>query len=127
ELTRVENAFTDYREKHEIQVGLVTELGQKTTKIARLTEERKKLQEDLGALQLSMTPVEDEPEAARALTTRAELVEKIRVLGQDVLDGVKYEFDNAVGQLKVLNPTVKLNTEGLSMLKRVENGQIIIP
>ncbi|MCI87870.1 pentatricopeptide repeat-containing protein, partial [Trifolium medium] len=61
------------------------------------------------------------------MTTRAELVEKIRALGQDVLDGIKYGFDNAVGQLKVLNPTVELNTEGLSMLKRVENGQIIIP
>ncbi|MCI82655.1 hypothetical protein A2U01_0103929, partial [Trifolium medium] len=54
-----------YREKHEIQVGLVTELGQKTTEIARLTEKRKKLQEELGDLQVSMTPVEDEPEAAR--------------------------------------------------------------
>ncbi|MCI73841.1 hypothetical protein A2U01_0095105, partial [Trifolium medium] len=70
---------------------------------------------------------EDEPEAAHGLTTRVELVEKIRVLGQDVLDGVKYGFDNVVGQLKVLNLTVELNTEGLSMLKRVENGQIIIP
>ncbi|MCI74345.1 hypothetical protein A2U01_0095609, partial [Trifolium medium] len=58
ELTRVENAFTDYREKHEIQVGLVSELGEKTAEIARLAEERKKLQEELGALQLSMTPVE---------------------------------------------------------------------
>ncbi|MCI23776.1 hypothetical protein A2U01_0044958, partial [Trifolium medium] len=29
--------------------------------------------------------------------------------------------------VKVLNPTVEFNTEGLSMLKRVENGQIIIP
>ncbi|MCI48489.1 hypothetical protein A2U01_0069732, partial [Trifolium medium] len=54
-----------------------------------------------------MTPVEDEPE--------------------DVLDGVKFCFDNAVDQLKVLNPTVELNTEGLNMLKRVENGQIVIP
>ncbi|MCI43300.1 hypothetical protein A2U01_0064537, partial [Trifolium medium] len=70
ELTKVENAFTDHQEKHEIQVGLVTELGQKTAEIARLTEERKKLQEDLGALQLSMTPVEDEPETAHGLTTR---------------------------------------------------------
>ncbi|MCI64091.1 hypothetical protein A2U01_0085348, partial [Trifolium medium] len=52
EMTKVENAFADYREEHEIQVGLVTELGQKTMEIARLTEERKKLQEDLGALQL---------------------------------------------------------------------------
>ncbi|MCI66273.1 hypothetical protein A2U01_0087531, partial [Trifolium medium] len=39
----------------------------------------------------------------------------------------KYGFDNAVDQLKVLNPTTELNPEGLSMLKRVENGQIVIP
>ncbi|MCI91236.1 hypothetical protein A2U01_0112530, partial [Trifolium medium] len=69
-----------------IQVGLVTELGQKTEEVARLTDERKKLQEELRALQLSMTPVEGEPEAAHGLTTRTELVEKIRVMGQDVLD-----------------------------------------
>ncbi|MCI75643.1 hypothetical protein A2U01_0096912, partial [Trifolium medium] len=74
-----------------------------------------------------MTPVEDEPEAAHGLTTRVELVEKIRSLGQDVLAGVKYGFDNAVAQVKVLNPTIEFNTEGLSVLKRVENGQIIIP
>ncbi|MCI95204.1 hypothetical protein A2U01_0116502, partial [Trifolium medium] len=35
-------------EKHEIQVGLVSELGEKAAEIARLTEERKKLQEELG-------------------------------------------------------------------------------
>ncbi|MCI44340.1 hypothetical protein A2U01_0065579, partial [Trifolium medium] len=93
ELAKVKNAFSYYRGKHEIQVGLVTELGQKTAEVARLTEERKKLQDELGALQLSMTPVEDEPEATHGLTTRAELVEKIRVMGQDVLDGVKFGFD----------------------------------
>ncbi|MCI65305.1 hypothetical protein A2U01_0086563, partial [Trifolium medium] len=49
ELTKVENAFNDYRGKHEIQVGLVTELGQKTAEVVRLTEERNKLQEELGA------------------------------------------------------------------------------
>ncbi|MCI57978.1 hypothetical protein A2U01_0079231, partial [Trifolium medium] len=43
------------------------------------------------------------------------------------LDGVSFGFNNAVDQLKVLNPTIELNTEGLSMLKRVENGQIVIP
>ncbi|MCI89906.1 hypothetical protein A2U01_0111195, partial [Trifolium medium] len=70
-----------------------------TAEIARLAEERKKLQEELGALQLSMTPVEDEPETSRGLSTRAELIERILVLGQDVLDGVKFGFDNAVDQL----------------------------
>ncbi|MCI47980.1 hypothetical protein A2U01_0069222 [Trifolium medium] len=85
------------------------------------------MQEELGALQLSMTPVEDEPEAARGLSTRSELVERIRVLGQDVLDGIKFGFDNVVDQLKVLNSRVELNTKGLNMLKRVENGQLVIP
>ncbi|MCI63595.1 hypothetical protein A2U01_0084852, partial [Trifolium medium] len=55
EMRKVENAFADYREKHEVQVGLITELGQKTAEIACLTEEKKKLQEELGALQVSMT------------------------------------------------------------------------
>ncbi|MCI77191.1 hypothetical protein A2U01_0098461, partial [Trifolium medium] len=73
EMTKVDNAFSDYRHKNEVQVGLITELGQKTAEIAGLTEEKKKLQEELGALQASMTPVEDEPEAAHGLTTRAEL------------------------------------------------------
>ncbi|MCI53529.1 hypothetical protein A2U01_0074776, partial [Trifolium medium] len=50
-----------------------------------------------------------------------------RVLGQDVLDGVKFGFDNVVDQFKVLNPRLELNTERLSMLKRVENGQLVIP
>ncbi|MCI89809.1 hypothetical protein A2U01_0111098, partial [Trifolium medium] len=58
------------------------------------------------------------PEAAHGLATRAELVERIQVLGQDVLDAVKFGFDNGVTQLKVLNPEVELNTEGLSMLKK---------
>ncbi|MCI32647.1 hypothetical protein A2U01_0053861, partial [Trifolium medium] len=94
EMRKVENAFADYREKHEVQVGLITELGKKAAEIAHLTEEKKKLQEELGALQVLMTPVEDEPESAHGLTTRAELIEKIRALGQDVLDGVKFGFDN---------------------------------
>ncbi|MCI56309.1 hypothetical protein A2U01_0077560, partial [Trifolium medium] len=50
EMTKVENAFSDYRHKHKVRVGLITELGQKTAEIASLTEEKKKLQEELGAL-----------------------------------------------------------------------------
>ncbi|MCI73434.1 hypothetical protein A2U01_0094698, partial [Trifolium medium] len=53
-------------------------------------------------------------------------VERIRVLGQDVLDGVKFGFDNVVAQLKVLNPGIELNIEGMSMLKKVENGHLVI-
>ncbi|MCI97880.1 hypothetical protein A2U01_0119181, partial [Trifolium medium] len=44
EVTKVENAFADYRGKYEVQVGLITELGQKTAEITALKEEKGKLQ-----------------------------------------------------------------------------------
>ncbi|MCI84846.1 hypothetical protein A2U01_0106124, partial [Trifolium medium] len=46
-VTKVKNAFADYRHKYEVQVGLITELRQKTAEITSLTEEKKKLQEEL--------------------------------------------------------------------------------
>ncbi|MCI80036.1 hypothetical protein A2U01_0101307, partial [Trifolium medium] len=64
----------------------------------------------------------DEHEAAKGLVTRAELVEEIGVLARDVLEGAKYSFDKAVAQLKIVNVGVELTTEGIGMLRRVENG-----
>ncbi|MCI32120.1 hypothetical protein A2U01_0053332, partial [Trifolium medium] len=72
-------------------------------------------------------PVADEHVAAQGLVTRDELVNKISILAKDVLEGSKYSFNNVVAQLKIVNPGVELNTEGIGMLRRVENGQIIIP
>ncbi|MCH89799.1 hypothetical protein A2U01_0010700, partial [Trifolium medium] len=69
----------------------------------------------------------DEHEAAKGLVTRAELVDKIRILTQDILEGAKYSFENVVAQLKVVNLGVELITEGTEMMRMVENGQIIIP
>ncbi|MCI17093.1 hypothetical protein A2U01_0038240 [Trifolium medium] len=74
-----------------------------------------------------MAPVAGVHEAAKGLATLADLVDKIRILVQDILEGSKYSFENVVAQLKVSNPRVELNTEGIRMLRRVENGQIIIP
>ncbi|MCI18757.1 hypothetical protein A2U01_0039912, partial [Trifolium medium] len=47
-------------------------------------------------------PAEGEPESTRGLTTRAEL-------------------------LRIINPDVKFTIEGTSMLRKVVDGQIIIP
>ncbi|MCI86177.1 hypothetical protein A2U01_0107457, partial [Trifolium medium] len=49
EVTKVENTFADYQHKYEVQVRLITELGQKTAEITSLNEEKKKLQKELGA------------------------------------------------------------------------------
>ncbi|MCI95411.1 hypothetical protein A2U01_0116709, partial [Trifolium medium] len=40
-------------------------------------EERKSFEEEFGKLKSAMAPAEGEPESARGLTTRAELVERI--------------------------------------------------
>ncbi|MCH95009.1 hypothetical protein A2U01_0015982 [Trifolium medium] len=74
-----------------------------------------------------MAPAADEHGAAKGLVTRTELVEKIGSLARDVLKGAKYGFNNAVAQLKMVNVGVELTTEGIDMLRRVEDGQIIIP
>ncbi|MCH92435.1 hypothetical protein A2U01_0013374 [Trifolium medium] len=74
-----------------------------------------------------MTPATDKPVTARNLTTRVELVDKIRKLGQDVFNGAKYGWDNTVAQLKIVNSEVELTTEGTGMLRKVVDGQIIIP
>ncbi|MCI92125.1 hypothetical protein A2U01_0113421, partial [Trifolium medium] len=67
------------------------------------------------------------PESARNLTTRAELVERIKKLGQDVFNGAKYSWENALAQLQIINLNVKLTTEGIGMLRKVVDGQIVIP
>ncbi|MCI53735.1 hypothetical protein A2U01_0074982, partial [Trifolium medium] len=68
-----------------------------------------------------------EPSSAQGLTTRAELVEVIKSLGEKVVSGVTYGFENAVAQMKIANLGLELNTDGISVLKRVENGEIVIP
>ncbi|MCI24849.1 hypothetical protein A2U01_0046035, partial [Trifolium medium] len=44
-----------------------------------------------------------------------------------VVSGVKYGFDNVVAQLKIANSGLELSTEGIGVLKKVENWEIVIP
>ncbi|MCI74374.1 hypothetical protein A2U01_0095638, partial [Trifolium medium] len=37
------------------------------------------------------------------------------------------QFHNAIAQLRVLNPSVELNVEGLDEEKEVRGGQIVTP
>ncbi|MCI36711.1 hypothetical protein A2U01_0057934, partial [Trifolium medium] len=90
-------------------------------------EEKKNMEEEIGDLKSAMAPAVDELETTRGLTTRAELVGVIRSLGEKVLGGIMYGFDNAVVQLKVANSGLELNTNGIWVLRKVENGQIVIP
>ncbi|GAU50214.1 hypothetical protein TSUD_29000 [Trifolium subterraneum] len=59
--------------------------------------------------------------------TRAALVSRIFELEAQQLDIAKSSFDNAVVQLKVLNPGVDLVVAGASELKEVHDGVIVSP
>ncbi|WJX25771.1 hypothetical protein P8452_14778 [Trifolium repens] len=74
-----------------------------------------------------MVPAEDETENTRELATRADLVARVRKLGDSVLAGVKHGWQNALAQVKVANPEVELNFEGMGFFREVVDGQIILP
>ncbi|MCI49749.1 hypothetical protein A2U01_0070993, partial [Trifolium medium] len=84
-------------------------------------EEKKSLEEELGKLKYIMAPAEGEPASAQGLTTRAELIDVIKSLGEKVVSGVTYGFENAVAQMKVANSGLELNTDGIGVPKKVEN------
>jgi hypothetical protein len=44
-----------------------------------------------------------------------------------VLAGVKHGWQNALAQVKVANPEVELNFEGMGVFREVVDGQIILP
>jgi hypothetical protein len=51
----------------------------------------------------------------------------VRKLGDSVLAGVKHGWQNALAQVKVANPDVELNFEGMGVFRAVVDGQIVLP
>ncbi|MCI69796.1 hypothetical protein A2U01_0091059, partial [Trifolium medium] len=68
-----------------------------------------------------------EPDSVRGLTTRAALVERIQHLGEGVFKAAQHSWENALAQVKVANPGLEFSTEGMGMLRKVVDGQIVIP
>ena len=82
----------------------------------------KKVLED--ALRDASLPGEDEIEDT-AVLARPALVYRIEVLERNLVGASRHGFDNAVDQLKVVKPGVKLYVDGIHFLKYVENGKIV--
>ncbi|MCI20425.1 hypothetical protein A2U01_0041587, partial [Trifolium medium] len=74
-----------------------------------------------------MAPAEDECDYVRGLTTRAELVERIKQLGEGIFKAAQHSWENALAQVKIANPGLEFSTEGMGMLRKVVDGQIVIP
>jgi myosin heavy subunit len=136
---QLENSILDYERKREIYAEQTAELRETNVELDKVKKEladlvisydeekkgRATAEEELKSLQQMMIPAEDEPDCARNLATRAELVGEIQAQRENVFKSAKYGFDNAVAQLQVVNPG--LVTEGTGLLRKVENGQIVIP
>ncbi|XP_045798720.1 uncharacterized protein LOC123892886 [Trifolium pratense] len=99
----------------------------------QLDEHRKRGEEleaaraEIESLTAAMAPGENEHKAAEGLTTRADLVGVIAQLSRDFVEGTEYAFENAVQQIKCLNPDVELVTRGLHVNGQVQDGRIVIP
>jgi hypothetical protein len=100
-----------------------TALEQATDSSQKLAEEKVSLEEDLKKADL---PGEDGAEDL-AVLRRANLVDKIGELEGSLVDAVKLGFDRAVAQLKVVNPDIELNVEGIHPLSEVKDGVITPP
>ena len=74
-----------------------------------------------------MVPAEEETEAEKAIVTRGDLIRRIRVLEQDVVDTLSYGFNTAMEQIKILNLGVELVVEGARPFNQVVNGKIFYP
>jgi hypothetical protein len=98
-------------------------LGQAAESSRRLAEEKATLEE---ALRKADLPGEDEGEDL-AVLRRAGLVDRIGELEGSLVDAVKLGFDWAVAQLKVVNPGIELNVEGIHPLSKAKDGEITPP
>jgi hypothetical protein len=124
---KLENEVVDLRGKKENFVAAAKENRELRGAVTKLEEEKKKLEEEVSRLTLIMAPAEDETENTRELLSRADLVARVRKLGDSVLAGMKHSWQNALSQVKVANPDVELSFDGMGVFHEVVDGQIILP
>ncbi|MCH81210.1 hypothetical protein A2U01_0001994 [Trifolium medium] len=135
---KLEGELTDLRGKQENFAARVKELRETQEALAKAkndledqkashAEEKKSLEEELGKLQSAIAPAEGEPESVQGLSTRAQLVERIQQLGEGVFKAAQHSWENVLTQVKIVNPGLEFSTEGMGMLRKVVDGQIVIP
>ncbi|CAJ2655906.1 unnamed protein product [Trifolium pratense] len=138
EIALLENDLLDLRSKQENyfknmeEARLTAEQLEKTNKVLEdlkvsSAEQRSKLLEEVAMLQAKCAPLEDEKEETLKFATRGDLVREIKRQGGLMLASMVHGWKNAIAQLKVVNAERGLITDGIHKLKRVENGQIVIP
>jgi len=114
-------------EKDKLFVFLEEKANSTTRYYHELKEVRAKFVAEKKALEDALCdslPGEDESEDT-AVLARPALVYMIKELERNLVGAVRYGFDNAVDQLKVVNPCVEFRVDGIHFLKYVENEKIV--
>ncbi|MCI38419.1 hypothetical protein A2U01_0059647, partial [Trifolium medium] len=120
---KLDNELIDLRGKQENYAAQVKELREMEGALGKAkkdledlkadhVEERKSFEEELSKLKSAMAPAEGEPESVRGLTTRAQLVERIQQLGEGVFKAAQHSWENALAQIKIVNPGLEFSTKG---------------
>ncbi|CAJ2677122.1 unnamed protein product [Trifolium pratense] len=99
-------------QKVDEQKGLISELEGKLERlqVTGVVEDREK---------------ELDPQGEYASSSRADMLAKIQELESSMVAAAAFSFNNAVAQLRILNPG--LNEEGLDEEKEVRDGAIVTP
>ena len=82
---------------------------------------------EVAALTTKITLAEDDPEDTKELKTQAESVARFQLVVDDAQAAFEGSFENAVNQIRVLNPGVELNTSGMRVNFYVVGSQILVP
>ncbi|GAU27381.1 hypothetical protein TSUD_55350 [Trifolium subterraneum] len=165
EIAKVENDYSNYKEKYVVQEDFITELGQKvneintlkgsneslTLELYMLVEEKITLENDLRLANEKVSTLAEEKEKLESFLKsfnswpqvgdvsleegsnelknfdRFALIAKIRTLENELLTSAQESFDNALAQVKCLNPEVEFKTAGMSLLKLVKDGHLKAP
>jgi hypothetical protein len=136
DLNELQASYEAYQEKSALQISLTTTLAHKEEEVEKLTlvtkMQRAKIAELEDQLKTSASSsVADEEESSVdplgefAGFSRAAMIARIMECESTAVEIAKWSFDNAVAQIKCLNPAVKLVTEGLSELKEVHDGVLV--
>jgi hypothetical protein len=122
---KLEVTVDDLQNKKEVWLRTQTELRAATESLEAASKKQKELEDELAKLKASTAPVENEPEYARGLTTRAALVEELTSVRGKITAAAKLGFGNAVAQLKIVNP--ELVTAGTGFWRRVVDREVVLP
>jgi hypothetical protein len=131
----METNFEAYKDKYALQLSLTTTLEEKEEEARKLSEDKKGLEAKVAALEeqlrkLSLGNAEErevDPLGEFTELSPADLIRRIMDGESSMLEVATSSFNNAVAQLRILNPSTELIVEGLDEYKIVKDGLIVTP